>query len=53
MKVYVNGAEEKLQAFFNQKITAEELEAWVLEKHPGKWDKLKNIIYGCEMSNNI
>ena len=38
-------AEEKLQAFFNQKITAEELEAWVLEKHPGKWDKLKNIIY--------
>lgn len=41
-------AEEKLQAFFNQKITAEELEAWVLEKHPGKWDKVKNIIYGVE-----
>lgn len=41
-------SEAKLQDFFNQKITAEELEMWVLEKHPEKLDKFKNIIYGVQ-----
>lgn len=39
-------AEEKLQSFFSQKITEEELETWASEKYPGKWDKLKKIICG-------
>lgn len=39
-------AEKKLKDFLNQKITAEDLKAWVFEKYPGKWDKLKKIIEG-------